>query len=56
LDFEKGHDMALIGYARVSTEDQTLALQQDALQSAGCDALHEDRLSGAALDRPGQLR
>ena len=42
-----------IGYARVSTEDQTLALQQDALQSAGCEAVHEDRLSGVALNRPG---
>ncbi len=45
--------MKKIGYARVSTEDQTLALQQDALRSAGCDALHEDRLSGVAVDRPG---
>ncbi|WP_018409312.1 recombinase family protein [Methylocystis rosea] len=41
------------GYARVSTEDQTLALQLDALRSAGCKAVHEDRLSGVALNRPG---
>ena len=42
-----------IGYARVSTEDQTLALQQDALTAAGCDAVHHDKLSGAAVKRPG---
>jgi len=45
--------MKKIGYARVSTEDQTLALQLDALRSAGCDAVHEDRLSGVAANRPG---
>ncbi|PZR92824.1 MAG: hypothetical protein DLM68_01720 [Hyphomicrobiales bacterium] len=47
--------MKKIGYARVSSEDQTLALQPDALRAAGCDALHEDRLSGVAVHRPGLI-
>ena len=43
----------LIGYARVSTHDQNLDLQRDALAAAGCERLYEDRLSGAASARPG---
>lgn len=43
-----------IGYARVSTEDQSLALQLDALRTAGCEAVHEDHgLSGVSTRRPG---
>ena len=43
----------LLGYMRVSTDDQTMALQQDALQGAGCDRLYTDVASGAKADRPG---
>src|SRR5687768_11574423 len=43
----------LIGYARVSTLDQTLALQQDALSAAGCEHIDTDTVSGSVTERPG---
>jgi DNA invertase Pin-like site-specific DNA recombinase len=42
----------LIGYARVSTEDQDLALQRDALKGAGCQRLYEEKMSGVNRSRP----
>lgn len=44
--------MPLIGYARVSTEDQTPLPQSQALKSAGCAEIHEEQASGGNRARP----
>ncbi|KVQ14843.1 DNA resolvase [Burkholderia ubonensis] len=44
----------IVGYARVSTDEQNLGLQMDALTRAGCDSIHTDQgISGADFSRPG---
>lgn len=46
--------MTLVGYARVSTADQTLAPQTDVLSAAGCEKIFTDHgVSGALRERPG---
>ncbi len=42
-----------IGLARVSTMDQNLDLQIQALKEAGCEKIFEDRMTGSRIDRPG---
>lgn len=41
-----------LGYARVSTQDQSLALQRDALEQAGCERIFVEKASGAQRERP----
>ena len=41
-----------IGYARISTSDQSLSIQLDALKNANCDLIHKEIASGAKTERP----
>jgi DNA invertase Pin-like site-specific DNA recombinase len=43
----------IVGYMRVSTDKQDMALQMDALKEAGCDKIFSDVMSGAKTERPG---
>jgi DNA invertase Pin-like site-specific DNA recombinase len=46
----------MTGYARVSTSEQNLDLQRDALKRAGCERIIEDTVSGGKVQRPGLER
>jgi DNA invertase Pin-like site-specific DNA recombinase len=46
----------LVGYMRVSTTDQEIALQEDALRRIGCEQIFSDTASGASLQRVGLKR
>ena len=42
----------IVGYARVSTDGQTLDAQQAALRLAGCEKVYSEKMSGTITDRP----
>ncbi|MEY0952138.1 recombinase family protein [Providencia manganoxydans] len=46
----------MIGYVRVSTQDQNLDLQTEALTRSGCEKIYEDKISGVRVERPGLTR
>lgn len=48
----KTESIRLVGYARVSTQDQDTALQIEALRSIGCTQIYEEKASGVKFDRP----
>ena len=53
LDFYTGDRLMLIGYARISTAEQSMDLQIDALNNAGCEKILRDTASGSKARRPG---
>ena len=48
--------MNIVGYARVSTQGQTLEAQLEQLGNAGCSKIYAEKISGARSDRPELLR
>lgn len=53
---EKAPSFLMLGYARVSTDDQDLTSQRNELQAAGCTRIYAEKITGARRDRPELAR
>src|ERR1700730_7960998 len=52
----RSRPMSVIGYARVSSADQDLGVQEDALRAAGCSVIRSEKRSGTAIKGRDQLQ
>jgi DNA invertase Pin-like site-specific DNA recombinase len=52
----QGIEMTVIGYARVSTTDQSLDIQEAALKSVGCDVIRSEKRSGTTTTGRAELQ
>src|SRR6516162_9472759 len=50
-----GDEMAIYGYARVSSDDQDLTIQREALKAAGCEVIREEKISGGSREGRKEL-
>jgi DNA invertase Pin-like site-specific DNA recombinase len=53
---QRGDDMARLGYARVSTDDQDLSIQIEALKAAGCEIVRSEKMSGITTEGRTELK
>jgi DNA invertase Pin-like site-specific DNA recombinase len=53
---DKGNEMARLGYARVSTDDQDLSIQIEGLKAAGCEIVRSEKMTGTTTEGRTELK